>query len=53
MEDEPWAGRPLTSRSEDNVNHVKDSLNTDKRLSVHMIPDTLGIDKVIVHKINW
>lgn len=34
------AGRLSTFRPEDNVKNVRDSLNTDKRLSVHMIADT-------------
>ncbi|KAJ8961109.1 hypothetical protein NQ318_008786 [Aromia moschata] len=45
------AGRPSTSSSDDNVKRVRDLLNTDRRLSVRLISETLDITKTIVHKI--
>ncbi|KAJ8937967.1 hypothetical protein NQ318_003727, partial [Aromia moschata] len=37
--------------SDDNVKHVRDLLNTDRRLSVRLISETLDITKTIVHEI--
>ncbi|KAJ8943039.1 hypothetical protein NQ318_022583 [Aromia moschata] len=45
------AGRPSTSSSDDNVKRVGDLLNTDRRLSVRLISETLDITKYIVHEI--
>ncbi|KAJ8954534.1 hypothetical protein NQ318_000768 [Aromia moschata] len=45
------AGRPSTSSSDDNVKRVRDLLNTDRRLSVRLISETLDITKTIVHEI--
>ncbi|KAJ8958704.1 hypothetical protein NQ318_016431 [Aromia moschata] len=49
--DENRAGRPSTSSSDDNVKRVRDLLNTDRRLSVRLISETLDITKTIVHEI--
>lgn len=51
MADELHAGRPSTSRNEDNMQRVCEVLNSDRRLSVSMIADHVGIDKMIVHTI--
>lgn len=51
VEDESRAGRPSTSRTDDNVQRVRDVLNSDRRLSVRMIADQIGIDKMTVHNI--
>ncbi|KAJ8936364.1 hypothetical protein NQ318_008728 [Aromia moschata] len=51
VNDENRAGRPSTSSSEDNVKRVRDLLNTDCRLSVRLISETLDITKTIVHEI--
>ncbi|KAJ8936561.1 hypothetical protein NQ318_017041 [Aromia moschata] len=51
VNDENRAGRSSTSSSEDNVKHVRDLLNTDRRLSVRLISETLDITKTIVHEI--
>ncbi|XP_011859854.1 PREDICTED: putative uncharacterized protein FLJ37770 [Vollenhovia emeryi] len=51
VEDKPRAGRPSTSRTDDNVQRVRDVLNSNRRLSVRMIADQIGIDKMIVHTI--
>ena len=42
VEDDPLSGRPSTSNSDKNVSHVRDLLNTDRRLSVRMISETLN-----------
>ncbi|KAJ8941855.1 hypothetical protein NQ318_007255 [Aromia moschata] len=49
--EENRAGRPSTSSSDDNVKCVHDLLNTDRRLSVRLISETLDITKTIVHEI--
>ncbi|KAJ8937593.1 hypothetical protein NQ318_003172 [Aromia moschata] len=51
VNDENRAGRPSTSISDDNVKRVRDLLNTDRRLSVRLISETLDITKTIVHEI--
>lgn len=44
VEDEPWAGCPLTSRTKTNEKHARDVFNTDRRSNVRMIAYALGID---------
>ncbi|KAJ8937895.1 hypothetical protein NQ318_001668 [Aromia moschata] len=51
VNDENRAGGPSTSSSDDNVKCVRDLLNTDRRLSVRLISETLDITKTIVHEI--
>ncbi|KAJ8935346.1 hypothetical protein NQ318_012350, partial [Aromia moschata] len=51
VNDENRAGRPSASSSDDNVKRVRDLLNTDRRLSVRSISETLDITKTIVHEI--
>ncbi|KAJ8957114.1 hypothetical protein NQ318_007329 [Aromia moschata] len=51
VNDENRAGRPSSSSSDDNVKRVRDLLNTDRRLSVRLISETLDITKTIVHEI--
>ncbi|GFW16290.1 protein GVQW3 [Trichonephila clavipes] len=51
VEDEPRAGLPLTSRTAENEQRVRHLLNKDRRLSVRMIAEQLGMEKIVVHKI--
>ncbi|GFX97014.1 uncharacterized protein TNCV_1997461 [Trichonephila clavipes] len=51
VEDEPRAGRPSTSRTAENEQRVRHLLNTNRRISVRMIAEQLGMDKMFVHKI--
>ncbi|KAJ8942388.1 hypothetical protein NQ318_016636 [Aromia moschata] len=51
VNDENRAGRPSTSSFDDNVKRMRDLLNTDRRLSVRLISETLDIKKSIVHEI--
>ena len=51
VEDEPCAGRPSTSRTDDKVQRVREVFNSDRRLSVRMIADRSGIDKMTAHTI--
>jgi hypothetical protein len=44
-------GRPLTSHTSDNVAKVKAVLDSDRRLSVRLIADQVGLPKSIVHEI--
>ena len=49
VEDEQRAGGPSTSRTENNVAHVKAVLDTDRRLSVRLIAEEVGQLKTDVH----
>ncbi|KAJ8957635.1 hypothetical protein NQ318_017524 [Aromia moschata] len=51
VNDENRARRPSTSSSDDNVKSVRDLLNTDHRLSVRLISETLDITKTVIHEI--
>jgi hypothetical protein len=51
VEDDPRSGRPSNSKSDKNVSRFRDLLNTDRRMSVRMIEDTLSIPKTTVHDI--
>ncbi|XP_011883996.1 PREDICTED: putative uncharacterized protein FLJ37770 [Vollenhovia emeryi] len=49
--DEPRSGRPSTSRIDENVQRVRDFLNSDRRFSVYQVADALNIPKSTVHRI--
>lgn len=51
VEDESRVGRPVTSKTDHNVQRVRNVLNSDRRLSVRMIADQVGIDKMTAHTI--
>ncbi|KAJ8954780.1 hypothetical protein NQ318_014890 [Aromia moschata] len=51
VSDENRAGWLSTSSSDANVKRVRDLLNSDRRLSVRLISETLDITKTIVHEI--
>jgi len=51
VEDEQRIGRPSTSHTLDNVVKVKAVLDSDRRLSVRLIADQVGLPKSIVHEI--
>ncbi|KAG8240052.1 hypothetical protein J437_LFUL019551 [Ladona fulva] len=47
-----WStGWTSTSRTNDNLAPVRDLLNSDRRLSVQMIAETINIPKTIVHEL--
>jgi len=50
-EDEQWAGRPSTSRNENNVARVKAVRDRDRRLNVRLIAEDVGVPKTDVHRI--
>ena len=51
VEDEQRAGRPSTSRTENNVARVKAVLDRDRRLSVRLMAEEVGLPKTDVHRI--
>ena len=51
VEDEQRAGRPSASRTENNVARVKAVLDRDRRLSVQLTAEEVGLPKTDVHRI--
>ena len=51
MEDEPRAGRPSTSKTEDNVERARSLVRSDRRLTLRMISSELILNRYTVHKI--
>ncbi|KAG8229667.1 hypothetical protein J437_LFUL010152 [Ladona fulva] len=49
--EEPRAGRPSTSTPDDNLDRVRNLLNSDCRLSVPLNVETLNIPKTIAHEL--
>ncbi|GFX04040.1 protein GVQW3 [Trichonephila clavipes] len=47
--DEPRSRRPTTARTEENVDHVREVLRTDRRLSIQQIADTVHMSTLVVH----
>jgi len=51
VEDDPLSGRPISSISDQNVEVVRAVLVKDRRLSVRMIAEQMGLDKNAVYRI--
>lgn len=51
VKDKPRAGSPSTSRNTDNVQCIRDVLNSDRRLSVLIIADQIVINKMTTQSI--
>ena len=51
MEDDHRNGRPSTSRTDENVERVRQKVRSDRRLTVRMITDKLGMNSKSVWKI--
>ena len=51
VEDAARSGRPSTSRTEENVDRVRQMIRNDRRLTVRMIADSLSINRDCVWKI--
>jgi len=51
VEDKPRAGRPSTSKTEDNVERVRSLLRSDRRLTLRMISSELHLKRFTVHQI--
>ena len=51
VEDEPRAGRPSTSKTDDNVERVRSLVRSDRRLTLRMISSELILNRFTVHQI--
>ena len=51
VEDDHWSGRPSTSRTDENVERVRQKVRSDRRLTVKMIADELGMNSERVWRI--
>ena len=51
VEDEPRAGRPSTSKTDDNVERVRSLVSSDRRLTLRMITSELNLNRFTVHQI--
>ena len=51
VEEEQRAGRPSTSRTENNVARMKAVLDRDRRLNVRLIAEEVALQKTDVHRI--
>lgn len=50
--DELRSGRPSISRIDENVTRVRDCLNSDRRLSLQMIAETLNMTKTTIYRVE-
>ena len=48
-EDEPRAGRPSTSKTDDNVERVRSLVRSDRRLTLRMNRSELNLNRFTVH----
>jgi len=51
VEDEPRAGRPSTSKTDDNVERMRSLVRADRRLTMRMISSELNLNRFNVHQI--
>ena len=51
VEDDHRSGRPSTSRTDENVERVRQKVRSDRRLTVRMIADELGVNSEKVWRI--
>ncbi|KAL4142816.1 hypothetical protein QTP88_005213 [Uroleucon formosanum] len=51
IEDEPRSGRPSTSKNDENIAKVRDLVRSDRRMTVRMIGEQLGLSHTTVHQI--
>jgi len=51
VEDEPLAGRPSTSKTDDNVERVRSLVRSDRRLTLRMISSELNLNRFTFHQI--
>jgi len=49
--DEPRSGRPSTSKTDENVQHIDDLIRQDRRVKITFIADTVGLSVGEVHNI--
>ena len=48
VEDEPYCGRPCTSKTDENMTKVRDLVRSDRRLTVRMISSVFNLDRQTV-----
>jgi len=51
VEDEPRAGRPSTSKTDDNVERVRSFVRSDRQLTLRIISSELNLNRFTVHQI--
>ena len=51
VEDDPRSGKPTTSRTNENVERVREKVRSDRRLTVRMIADELSMNSERVWRI--
>ena len=51
VEDEPRAGRPSTSNTDDNVERVRSLVRSDRWLTLRMISSEINLNRFTVHQI--
>ena len=51
MEDEPCAGRPSTSKTDENVERMRSLVRPDRRVTLRMISSELNLNRFTVHQI--
>ncbi|GFV97154.1 protein GVQW3 [Trichonephila clavipes] len=51
VEDDSWPGRPSTSKTDENVEKVASLIQSDRRLSIRAIAETVNIDKECLRQI--
>ena len=51
MEDEPLAGSPSTSKTDDNVERMRSLVRSDRRLTLRMYSSELNFNRFTVHQI--
>jgi hypothetical protein len=50
-DDHPRPGRPVSIRTEENIEKVRDLVSADRRITSRMITDMLNINKEMAHDI--
>jgi len=50
-EDKMWSGRPVTMKTDDNVEKVRTLVRTDRRLCIIMIAEELNMGKEMVRQL--
>ena len=51
VEDDPKSGRPCTSITDTNIKKVRQLVHSDRRLTIRVIANKVGMDKETVHTI--
>jgi len=51
VEDEPCAGKPSTSKTDDNVERVRSLVRSDQQLTLRIISSELNLNRFTVHQI--